>query len=285
MINYEKLKAYDTGDVQVQYGPRDCIIYSLGIGVGLDPMDKEQIRFVYERGLEAFPTMAGVIGWVGRSLSTNPEFGVDEKRVVAAEQRIVLHRALKTEDSLVSRTRVKEVIDKGEGGGAIIQAERRLTDKSGALVATIETSTFARGQGGFGGPVTESPAVHKLPEGEPELTCDLPTAPNQAILYRLSGDENPLHVDPERAKVAGFPKPILHGLGTYGVAAHAILRTVAKYDTARFKSMEARFVKPVFPGDTIRTEMWIKGEDVSFRCRVVERNEIVLGNGLARIAA
>jgi acyl dehydratase len=284
MINYEKLKAYDSGDSTVTYGPRDCIIYALGIGVGLDPMDKAQIRFVYERQLEAFPTMAGVIGWMGRSLSTNPEFGVDEKRVVAAEQRVVLHRPLKTGDTLVSRTRVKEVIDKGEGGGAIILAARELREPGGALVATVETSTFARGQGGFGGPVSESPAVHKLPETAPELTCDLPTAPNQAILYRLSGDENPLHVDPERAKVAGFPKPILHGLGTYGVAAHALLRTIANYDTARFKSMEARFVKPVFPGDTIRTEMWRNREEISFRCRVVERDEIVLGNGLARIA-
>jgi acyl dehydratase len=282
MINYAKLKAYQSGESKVQYGVRDCIIYALGIGVGMDPTDKGQLKYVYEKGLEAFPTMAGVIGWVGRNLSTNPEFGVDEKRVVAAEQRITLARALRTEDKLVSSTRVKEVIDKGEGGGAIIMAERTLKDESGATVATIETSTFARGQGGFGGPVTESPPVHKIPDGDPQLTCDLPTAPNQAILYRLCGDENPLHIDPERAKVAGFPKPILHGLGTYGVAAHAIMRTIAKYDTARFKGMEARFVKPVFPGDTIRTEMWVKGEEVSFRCKV--GSEIVLNNGLARIS-
>jgi acyl dehydratase len=284
MINYAKLKAFQSADTRVQYGVRDCIIYALGIGIGMDPMDRGQLKFVYEKGLEAFPTMAGVIGWVGRTLSTDPEFGVDEKRVVAAEQRITLHRPLKTEDRLVSRTRVKEVIDKGEGGGAIILAERTLSDEAGAPVATIETSTFARGQGGFGGPVTQSPPVHNVPEGEPEKVCDLPTAPNQAILYRLNGDENPLHIDPERAKVAGFPKPIFHGVGTYGVAAHALVRTIADYDGARFRSMEARFVKPVFPGDTIRTEMWIKGGEISFRCRVVERNEIVLNNGLARFA-
>jgi acyl dehydratase len=131
--------------------------------------------------------------------------------------------------------------------------------------------------------------VHKVPESDPQHACDLPTAPNQAIIYRLSGDENPLHIDPERAKVAGFPRPILHGLGTYGVAAHALVRTIAIYDASRFKGMEARFVKPVFPGDTIRTEMWVekRGDtlDVSFRCRVPERNEIVLNNGLARFAA
>jgi acyl dehydratase len=287
-INYEKIMAYDPGETRVRYGARECIIYALGIGIGMDPTDRGQLKFVYERGIEAFPTMAGVLGWVGRSLSTNKEFGVDERMVVAAEQRITLHRPLRAEDGLVARTRVKEVIDKGQGGGAIIQAERKLTDESGAPVATIETSTFARGHGGFGGKVTESPPVHKVPEGEPERSCDLATPPNLAILYRLNGDENPLHVDPERAKLAGFPRPILHGLGTYGIAAHAILRTVADYDPQRFLGMEARFVKPVFPGDTIRTEMWISKENsgdlsVSFRCRVPERNEIVLNNGLARI--
>ena len=288
-INYEKLMAYDSGELPVLYGARDCIIYALGIGIGMDPMDRNQLKFVHERWIEAFPAMAGVLGWVGRTFSTNPEFGVDERRVVAAAQRITLHRPLEAEGNLLARTRVKEVIDKGEGGGAIIVAERSLTKTSGEPVATIQNTTFARGQGGFGGKVTQSPPVHKLPEGEAPLRCDLPTPPNLALIYRLNGDENPLHVDPERAQVAGFPRPILHGLATYGIAAHAIVRTVAAYRTERFRSMEARFVKPVFPGDVIRTEMWVNkgtsGQEVSFRCRVPERDEIVLGNGLALISS
>jgi acyl dehydratase len=110
--------------------------------------------------------------------------------------------------------------------------------------------------------------------------CDLPTPPNLALLYRLNGDENPLHADPERAKVAGFDRPILHGAASFGIAAHAILRTVADYRPERLASIEARFSKPVFPGETIRTEMWVEGDRVSFQCRVVARDAIVLSNGL-----
>jgi acyl dehydratase len=283
-INYEKLMAYDSGEMRVSYGARECIVYALGIGIGMDPLDRNQLKFVHERWIEAFPTMAGILGWVGRTFSTDKQYGVDERMVVAAEQSITLHRALAADDTLLARTRVKEVIDKGPGGGAVIISERTLKDQSGQAVATIQSSSFARGHGGFGGKVTESPPVPKIPDGDPQLVCDLPTPANLALIYRLNGDENPLHVDPERAKVAGFARPILHGLATYGVAAHAILRSVAGYRGERFRAMQARFVKPVFPGDTIRTEMWVDGERVSFRCRVPERNEIVLNNGLARIA-
>jgi acyl dehydratase len=282
-LNYEKVMAYDPGELDVQYGARDCIIYALGIGIGMDPTDAGQLRFLYEKGLQAFPTMAGVLGWMGRALSTDPEFGIDERSVVAAEQRITLHRPLAVEGRLKSRPRVKEVIDKGAGGGAVILVERTLHAEDGSLVATVENSTFARGHGGFGGKVSASPEVHPVPGGAPDISCDLSTPPNLAILYRLNGDTNPLHIDPERAKAAGFPKPILHGMATYGIAGHALMRSVANYEPARFRSMEARFVKPVFPGDTLRTEMWVKGEEVSFRCRVPERDVVVLDHGLARV--
>ncbi len=283
-VNYERLLAYDSGDLRVSYGARECIVYALGIGIGMDPMDREQLKFVHERWIEAFPTMAGVLGWVGRTFSTDPQFGVDERKVVAAEQQITLHRPLAAEGTLLARTRVKDVIDKGPGGAAIIIAERTLRTESGEVVAVVQNTTFARGQGGFGGPKTTSPPVAKVPDGEPQMTCDLLTPPNLALIYRLNGDENPLHVDPERAKVAGFPRPILHGLATYGIAAHALVRSIAGYQVERFHSMQARFVKPVYPGDTIRTEMWRQGEEVAFRCRVPERGEVVLDNGLARIA-
>jgi acyl dehydratase len=122
-----------------------------------------------------------------------------------------------------------------------------------------------------------------VPQTAAEAICDLPTPPNLALLYRLNGDENPLHADPARAKVAGFERPILHGAASFGVAAHAILRTCADYRPERLKSIEARFSRPVFPGETIRTEIWREDERVSFRCRVVGRDEIVLSNGLATL--
>jgi acyl dehydratase len=283
-LNYERIMAYRPADIAVSYGARDCILYALGIGIGMDPVDSGELKFVYERlGLEAFPTMAVVLGWPGRM--TDPAFGIDERLVVAGDLKVVLHRPLASEGRLVSRPRVKEVIDKGPGNAAIVLNTRDLVSPDGTSVATVDSSTFARKHGGFGGKVTETPAPHAMPQTAPEKVCELPTPPNLALLYRLTGDENPLHADPQRAKVAGFDRPILHGAASFGIAAHAILRSVADYRPERLASIEARFSKPVFPGETIRTEIWPQGERVSFQCRVVGRNDIVLSNGLATLRA
>ncbi len=273
--------AYRPPDIAVQYGERDCIIYALGIGLGMNPVDRGELKFVYARfGLQAFPTMAFVLGWPGRMTDA---FGIDEKLVVAGDIKIVLHRPLAPEARLISRPRVREVIDKGPGNAAIVLNTRDLIAEDGTLVATVDSSTFARKHGGFGGKVTESPTPPAVPQTPPEIVCDLPTPPNLALLYRLTGDENPLHADPERAKVAGFDRPILHGAASFGVAAHAVLRSVADYQPERLASIEARFSKPVFPGDTIRTEIWPQGERVAFQCRTLGRNDIVLSNGLATL--
>jgi acyl dehydratase len=278
-LNYEKIMAYRPPDIPLKYGPRDCVLYALGIGLGMDPLDLNQLKFVYERGLRAFPTMATVLGWMGRL--TDPEFGIDERMVVLADQKVVLHEPLTTEAELTSRPRIKDIIDRGPGNNAIIKFTRDLIGADGKTIATVESSTLARKHGGFGGELTEAPEPAPTPKGNPERSCDLPTPPNLALLFRLNGDTNPLHVDPERAKAAGFPRPILHGVASFGIAAHAILRIVAEYQPERLAAIEARFARPVFPGETIRTEMWLDGPKVSFQCRVVERNEIVLTNGLA----
>jgi acyl dehydratase len=283
-LNYERVMAYRPPDIAVSYGAHECILYALGIGLGMDPLDPGALKFVYERaGLEAFPTMAVVLGWPGRM--TDPAFGIDERLVVAGDLKVVLHRPLAPEARLVSRPRVKEVIDKGPGNAAIILNTRDLLAEDGTPVATVDSSTFARKHGGFGGKATQMPPQHAVPQTAPQTTCDLPTPPNLALLYRLNGDENPLHADPGRAKEAGFERPILHGAASFGVAAHAVLRTCTDYRPQRLASFEARFSRPVFPGETIRTEMWRDGERVSFQCRVVGRDEIVLSNGLAVLRA
>jgi acyl dehydratase len=281
-LNYERIMAFRPDDQPVSYGPRDCIIYALGIGIGMDPMDQGQLRFVYEKNLVAFPTLMAVLGRLGRSLS-GPEFGVDPRMMVAASLKVVLHEPVATEGQLVSRPRVREVIDKGPNSAAIIELTRELRTPDGRLVATVDNSNLARKHGGFGGKVSEISAPHQMPATPPQQIIELPTPPNLALLYRLNGDENPLHADPERAKVAGFERPILHGAASFGVAAHAILRTVADYRPSRLASIEARFSKPVFPGEMIRTEIWREGERVSFQCRVVGRGDIVLSNGLATL--
>ena len=281
-LNYERIMAHRPADIPVRYGERDCIIYALGIGLGMNPADPGELKFVYERaGLEAFPTMAVVLGWPGRM--TDPAFGVDDRLVVAGDIKVVLHRPLAVEDKLLSRPRIREVIDKGAGNAAIIQNTRDLIAEDGTVVATVDSSTFARKHGGFGGKVTETPVPPAVPQTAPGQVCDLLTPPNLALLYRLNGDENPLHADPARAKVAGFDRPILHGAASFGVAAHAILRTCADYRPERLNSIEARFSRPVFPGETIRTEIWQEREHISFQCRVSARDEIVLSNGRATL--
>ena len=144
---------------------------------------------------------------------------------------------------------------------------------------------FCRGDGGFGGPPRQSPPPHPIPSRAPDAVCDFGTRPEMALIYRLSGDYNPLHAEPAAAKAAGFERPILHGLGTFGVSGHALLKTMCGYDPARLKSFSCRFSAPVFPGETIRTEMWRDGPVVSFRARVVGRDVIAINNGRAEVTS
>jgi acyl dehydratase len=196
----------------------------------------------------------------------------------------VLHAPLPARGTVTSRTRVIEVIDKGPGKGALVISQRKLNDKAtGQLHATITQTTFCRGDGGFGGPARTAPEPHALPTRAPDAVCDLVTRPEMALLYRWNADMNPLHADPAIATAAGFPRPILHGLATFGVSGHAILKTMCGYDPARFRSMAVRFSAPVYPGETIRTEMWRDGTIVSFRARVIERDIVVLNNGRTEI--
>jgi acyl dehydratase len=278
-LNYERILAHRVGPLDASTDERTCILYALGIGIGMDPTNRDEIKFVHERELMAFPTLASVLGWPGRL--TDPAFGIDSRMVVAASLKVTLDRPLRTHEKLTSDPRVVEIIDKGPGKHAILQSSRTLVGLDGSVAAIIDSTSIARGHGGFGGRVTDMAEPAPTPERAPDAVCDLPTPPNLALIFRLMGDENPLHVDPESAKKSGFQRPILHGSATFGVAAHAVLRTLGGYDPARLASIEARFSRPVFPGETIRTEMWREGAQVAFRCRVPERDEIVLTNGWA----
>ena len=282
-INYEKLLALKIPDAEHTYTDKDTMLYALGVGLGHDPLDLKQLDFVYEKNLKALPTFAAVLGYPGfwvRDLDT----GIDWVKGVHGEHRVELHKPLAPKGTLVGRSRVVEIVDKGPGKGALIYSERKLSDKAtGELLATINQTSFARGDGGFGGPQRPTPAPHAIPDRAPDAVCDLPTRPEMALLYRWNADMNPLHADPAIAKKAGYPKPILHGLATFGVAGHAILKTMCGYDPARFKSIAGRFSSPVFPGETIRTEMWRDGAVLSFRARLAERDVVVLNNGRAEI--
>jgi acyl dehydratase len=213
------------------------------------------------------------------------ETGITWKQVVLGEQGLQLHRIVPVRGSVRGETRVEDIVDKGAGKGALIYIRRAVYDvANGELVATVQQTLYCRADGGFGGPARQARPLHQLPDRTPDFVCDLPTSLRAALIYRLSGDMNPLHVDPAVARAAKFPRPILHGLCSFGVAAHAILRSVLNYDAARLLSLKVRFSSPVFPGETLRTEVWRDSTgQVSFRCRVTERDVVVLDNGLAEL--
>jgi acyl dehydratase len=282
-IVYDKLMALEIPPVEQAYGPKECMLYALGVGLGHDPTNEDELAFVYEKKLKVLPTMATVIGHSG-SLARNPNAGIDWVKVVNGEQGFTLHRPLDASDIIVGHTRLVEVIDKGAGKGALLLTERKITDKkTGEAIATVTQTIFCRGDGGFGGPPRDAPPPHPIPERKPDAVCDLGTRPEMALIYRLSGDYNPLHAEPAFAKAAGFERPILHGLGTFGVSGHAVLKTICGYDPARVTAFAGRFSAPVYPGETIRTEIWRDGHVVSFRARVVERDVIAINNGRAEV--
>ena len=282
-LDRDKLLALDLPPIEHTYGARDCILYALGVGLGQDPMDERQLAFVYEKNLQVLPTFAVTIGYSAYSFR-RPELGITWTHVVHGEHGLVLHRAIPAEDTVLGQVRILDVVDKGEGRGALIYSERRITDKaSGDLLATITQTTFCRADGGFGGPKREAPAPHPIPDRAPDLVCDLPTRPEMALVYRLSGDVNPLHAEPAFARAGGYPQPILHGLATFGVAGHALLKSLCGYDPARLTAMSGRFSAPIFPGETIRTEIWRDGGIASFRARVVARDVIAINNGRAEV--
>ena len=283
-IDYETLKNWPFAPIEHAYTARDSILYALGLGFGADPMDRRQLDFVYEEGLKALPTMAVVLAYPGFWLK-DPATGVDWKKVLHGEQGLKVHEPLPAAGTVVGTTRIDALIDKGAGKGALLYSTREVRDKaSGKLLAEVASCGFLRGDGGFGGPTGTTPKPHAIPERAPDLSTDLRTLPQAALIYRLSGDFNPLHADPEVARAAGFERPILHGLCTYGVAGHALLKLVCDYDPARLKRMDVRFSAPVYPGETIRTEVWREGDGrFAFRCMVPERKALVLNNGYAEL--
>jgi acyl dehydratase len=278
-IDYDDLISRRVTDRTFSYTDTQILLYNLGVGMGRDPLDEAELPFVFERpALRAVPSAATVLsmGGGGNLLAGVP---IKWNLVLHGEQRLTLHQPLPAAADLVSTTFVSEVLDKGADKGALITIRSEVRLASGEKLYDTENVTFARGNGGFGGPSKSSAVPHMLPARAPDIVHVTETRPDQALLYRLSGDRNPLHAEPGFAKGAGFPKPILHGLCSYGIACRAILAAVAGYDPARIKQFDVRFTSPVFPGETIHTDIWVDGEIVSFRSRIAAREVISINNG------
>ncbi|MEM5388769.1 MaoC/PaaZ C-terminal domain-containing protein [Paraburkholderia phymatum] len=278
-IDRERLLSLPIPDTAQRYVHRDTLLYAISLGYGSDPLDARQLRFAYEGELCAVPTMGVVLAHPGfwpQLLDT----GLDWVRIVHAEQGLVLHKPLPVQADVIGKSRVVSVIDKGAGKGAFITYERRIFERdTGDPLCTITQTMLARGDGGFGGPAEPVPSPPAIPERTPDLSCEMPTADNMALLYRLNGDWNSLHADPAVARKAGFERPILHGLATWGVAAHAVIRAALDYQAERVASIFGRFTSPVFPGETLRTEMWRESKAIAFRVWATERNVLAINNG------
>ena len=285
VIDYGALKGRRLPEVVTEYQATDCMLYALGLGIGHDPIDPDQLRFVYEKDLLAMPTMSTVLAHPGFWYQ-DPSVGIDWRYIVHGEQYLTIHRPLPTSGRVRSSSHVVEVIDKGEGRGAHVYWQRELFDDAdGALLSTLSVTAVCRSAGGFGGPPVEPPySLQRLPEAPSGAGFDFRVPEQAALIYRLSGDMNPLHAEPASAQKSGFDRPILHGLATYGAAAYSFLSLIANGDPSRLRRFDARFSAPVYPGDTLRTEVWDEGDgQFRFRTAVPERGVTVLDRGTAEV--
>ena len=276
-IDYEKIMSLKTKNQEFSYSDRETMLYGLGIGFGKDPLNDEELKFVYERDLKTVPSMATVVSWGAGNMR---ESGINYLLVLHGEQRLKMYEPLPHSADILVDSSVKGVFDKGKEKGALIITETDIKLKENEnLLCTLSSTTFARGDGGFGGPSDGAPEPHLIPERKSDDEFSADTEPNQALIYRLSGDRNPLHSDPEIAKAAGFDIPILHGLCTYGTACRTIISNVCDYDSTLIEEFNVRFSSPVYPGEKISTEIWKDDNVISFRCWVRDRNVMVLNNG------
>ncbi len=270
-----KLVGKELPSLEHTYNNKDIILYALGIGAG---KDAGELKFVYENGLEPLPTY-GVIPPFGALFGIAGMEGMDFNlaMLLHGEQYLELYRPIPVEGILTSYPKISGIYDKGKG--ALVEIDVITKDSKGEELFMNRFSTFIRGEGGFGGDRGPEPDF-KPPDRSPDRVVEMPTMPQQALLYRLSGDMNPLHADPDFAAMGGFEKPILHGLCTFGFAGRAALQEFCANEPSKFKAIKARFSRHIFPGETIVTEMWQeKPDQIILQCKTAERGEYCLTNG------
>ncbi|MCB4767141.1 MaoC family dehydratase N-terminal domain-containing protein [Ancylobacter sp. Lp-2] len=266
---------------------RDAMLYALSVGYGREPLDAEHLRRTQENGLVPTPTLANILAHPGPWMK---DAGVDWQRLVHSEHRLTLHRPVPFDTPLVSRSRMVSVVDRGPGKGMFATFERTIAvlaedDRpDAALVATILQTNACRGDGGCGSAGTPLAPLPPVPERAPDALLSLAVAGDAALLYRLNGDRNPLHSDPAYALQAGFLRPILHGLCSFGLAGYAIGRLMGAPGLADVSAIAARFTGVVYPGDTLEVAVWQAGNELHFRVRVPARDVTVLDHGTARLA-
>ncbi|MDA1075086.1 MAG: MaoC/PaaZ C-terminal domain-containing protein [Proteobacteria bacterium] len=269
-------------EVPGSYIDRDSLLYAVAIGMGRDPLDPKELEYVCESvGNRVIPSAATVLTKPNSSARRGPSLmsKMNFALLLHGEQRLQVHQPLPQAAQTLISARTTGVYDKGKGKGALITNETTVKLADGSPLYTLGSTMFFRGDGGFGGQSEGAPQPHTLPDRKPDMVCEMPGRIDQAMVYALCGDRNPLHRDPEFARKAGFDVPILHGLCSYGIACHAVLKTALDYDQTRMTGFDVRFSSPVFPGETQVVEMWEDGKVISFRVRIKERDVISINNG------
>jgi acyl dehydratase len=286
-LEYERLMALPPRFTRQTFTARDTILYALGVGAGQDlSQNADELKFVYEKALEALPTMAVILAYPG-FWQREPEYHLTWQKIVHGEQSLTLHRPLPAVGTVRGEMTIDAIYDKGVDKGALLCSRREIYDETtGVHLATVRQSSFLRADGGFGGNGAKAPPPHAMPDRDADISDLMTTRSEQALIYRLSGDDNPLHADPDVAASAGFERPILHGLCTYAVAGRALLKRLCGNVPARLRRMDARFSNPVFPGETIRVDIWDLGDGkASFRASAAARGRTVVDNGYAEYVA
>ena len=279
-MNVDVVGNWTAGPIVEAYEAPRAILYALGLGIR---PEGDELRYVFERELRAFPTLAVMLANEGFWLQDS-RTGVNWAQIVHGGQTLELHRPLAPTGKVVGQMQVDALIDRGTDKGAAIHYTRVLRDaETDELIATVGMTVILRGDGGFCRSFGVLPQPPTMPDRPADASVALETRPELAAIYRLSGDFNPLHIDPAFASSVGFERPILHGLCTYGVAARAGIAAMCDGDPDRLRRFDARFSAPVYPGETLATEIWREQDgQAAFRTRAVERDVVVLNNGLAR---
>lgn len=269
------------GSGQATYDEADAMLYALALGFGADPCDERELPFVYEQGLKVVPTMNVLLATGAGPIIA--QGGLDYRMIVHGEQRLIIHRPLPPAAEVRSRSRCLWVDDKGPDKGAVVDVETVVESLDGEPYSTQLLSLFCRGDGGQGGKDPRAP-LPPMPEYPWSREVSVPTLPQQALIYRLTGDRNPLHADPAMARAFGFDRPILHGLASYGIACRIVLREFCDYDTTRIGALDVRFAGPLYPGETLTLRFWQEpGSDLRFEALAAERSAPVLSHGRCRL--
>jgi acyl dehydratase/NTP pyrophosphatase (non-canonical NTP hydrolase) len=287
VYDLRQLIGFKFPESKIAYTARDVCLYGLSVGAAShDPVDPRELQYVYElstHGFQPLPTLpATFLLSALEQLAAVPALAPHLMNLLHGEHYLELKRPLPTEGVVVNQGHISQVYDKGSGALILVDIDSR--DAQGESIAFNQASLFMRGLGGFGGERGPANTI-TMPQRAADFVVTETTGANQALLYRLSsGDRNPLHADPSLAAMLGFERPILHGLCTFGFAGRAVLAQCAGNDALRFKSIRTRFSKHVFPGETLRTEIWANSEtSILFQCRVEERDEIVLSQGVVEL--